>query len=86
VVAPIIVFTTLEVAYNMLAEATLDFLGYGVPPDVPTWGNMLTGADQFYMTVPLLAIIPGAALTIAILAVNFLGDGLRDALDPRAIR
>jgi peptide/nickel transport system permease protein len=86
VVAPIIVFTTLEVAYNMLAEATLDFLGYGVPPETPTWGNMLTGADQFYMTVPLLAIFPGAALTIAILAVNFLGDGLRDALDPRAIR
>jgi peptide/nickel transport system permease protein len=86
VIAPIIVFTTLEVAYNMLAEATLDFLGYGVPPEVPTWGNMLTGAEQFYITVPLLAVFPGAALTIAILAVNFLGDGLRDAFDPRAIR
>lgn len=86
VVAPIIVTFTLEVAYNMLAEATLDFLGYGVPPDVPTWGNMLTGAEQFYITVPLLAVFPGAALTIAILAVNFLGDGLRDALDPRATR
>lgn len=84
VMAPIIVTTTLEVAYNMLAEATLDFLGYGVPPDVPTWGNMLTGAEQYYMTVPLLAVFPGAVLTIAILAVNFLGDGLRDALDPRA--
>jgi peptide/nickel transport system permease protein len=86
VIAPIIVTFTLEVAYNMIAEATLDFLGYGVPPDTPTWGNMLTGAEEFYMTVPLLAIFPGVALTIAILAINFVGDGLRDALDPRAIR
>jgi peptide/nickel transport system permease protein len=86
VIAPIIVTTTLEIAYNMLAEATLDFLGYGVPVDVPTWGNMLTGAEEFYLTVPLLAVFPGVALTIAILAINFVGDGLRDAFDPRTIR
>jgi peptide/nickel transport system permease protein len=86
VIAPIIVTFTLEVAYNMIAEATLDFLGYGVPPDTPTWGNMLTGAESFYMTVPLLAVFPGVALTVAILAINFVGDGLRDALDPRAVR
>ena len=86
VIAPIIVTFTLEVAYNMIAEASLDFLGYGVPPDVPTWGNMLTGAGDYYLTVPLLAVFPGLALTLAILAVNFVGDGLRDALDPRAIR
>jgi peptide/nickel transport system permease protein len=86
VIAPIIVTFTLGVAYNMIAEATLDFLGYGVPPDTPTWGNMLTGAEDYYITVPLLAVFPGAALTIAILAVNFLGDGLRDAFDPRAVR
>ncbi|HZU12341.1 MAG TPA: ABC transporter permease [Chloroflexota bacterium] len=86
VVAAIIVTTTLNVAYNMIAEATLDFLGYGVPPDVPTWGNMLTGAEEYYISVPLLAVVPGVTLTIAILAINFVGDGLRDALDPRAGR
>jgi peptide/nickel transport system permease protein len=86
VIAPIIVTFTLGVAYNMIAEATLDFLGYGVPPDVPTWGNMLTGAEEFYITVPLLAVVPGATLTLAILAINFVGDGLRDALDPRTLR
>lgn len=86
VIAPIIVTMTLGVAYNMIAEATLDFLGFGVPPDVPTWGNMLTGAEEYYMTVPLLAVVPGVTLTIAILAINFVGDGLRDAFDPRTIR
>lgn len=86
VIAPIIVTMTLNVAYNMIAEATLDFLGFGVPPDVPTWGNMLTGAEEYYITVPLLAVVPGVTLTIAILAINFVGDGLRDALDPRTIR
>ena len=82
--APIIVSTTLGVAYNMIAEATLSFLGYGVPPEVPTWGNMLTGASSYYITVPLLAIVPGLTLTLAVLAVNVVGDALRDALDPRA--
>jgi peptide/nickel transport system permease protein len=86
VLAPVIVTTTLEVAYNMIAEATLSFLGFGVPPEVPTWGNMLTGASSYYTTVPLLAIVPGLTLTLAVLAVNFIGDGLRDALDPRATR
>lgn len=86
VIAPIIVTMTLNVAYNMIAEATLDFLGFGVPPSVPTWGNMLTGAEAYYISVPLLAVVPGVTLTIAILAINFVGDGLRDALDPRAIR
>jgi peptide/nickel transport system permease protein len=81
--AAIIVSTTLNVAYNMLAEATLDFLGFGVPPDTPTWGNMLTKASDHYIDQPLLAIAPGLTLTITILCINFLGDGLRDALDPR---
>ncbi len=86
VVAPIIVATTLAVAYNMIAEATLSFLGFGVPPETPTWGNMLSGASSYYTTVPQLAIFPGLTLTLAILAVNFVGDGLRDAFDPRAVR
>jgi len=82
VTAAIIVSTTLSMAYNMIAEATLDFLGFGVPPNVPTWGNMLTGASNYYLQVPLLPVAPGAVLVLAILAVNFIGDGLRDALDP----
>ena len=83
VVAPIIVATTLSVAYAMLAEATLSFLGFGVPPGTPTWGNMLNAARPNYTTHPILAIAPGLTLTIAVLAINFVGDGLRDAFDPR---
>lgn len=86
VVAPIIVTTTLNTAYYMLAEATLSFLGFGVPPGTPTWGNMLTSARSNYVTHPLLAIAPGLTLTIAVLAINFVGDGLRDAFDPRGGR
>jgi peptide/nickel transport system permease protein len=81
--AAIIVSTTLSIAYAMLAEATLSFLGFGVPAGTPTWGNMLNAARPNYTTVPLLAIAPGLTLTIAVLAINFVGDGLRDALDPR---
>jgi peptide/nickel transport system permease protein len=83
VVAAIVVATTLNVAYAMLAEATLSFLGFGVPPGTPTWGNMLNAARPNYTTAPMLAIAPGMALTVAVLAINFVGDGLRDALDPR---
>jgi peptide/nickel transport system permease protein len=83
VVAAIIVATTLSVAYNMLAEATLSFLGFGVSPSTPTWGNMLTSARTSALTDPHLVIAPGLVLTIAVLAVNFIGDGLRDAFDPK---
>jgi peptide/nickel transport system permease protein len=83
VMAPIIVSTTLDIAYAMLSEAGLSFLGFGVPPGTPTWGNMLNAARPNYMTVPLLAIAPGLTLTLAVLAINFVGDGLRDAFDPR---
>lgn len=81
--AAIIVSATLTIAYAMLAEAGLSFLGFGVPSGTPTWGNMLNAARPNYMAVPLLAIAPGLTLTIAVLAINFVGDGLRDALDPR---
>lgn len=81
--AAIIVSTTLSIAYAMLAEATLSFLGFGVPAGTPTWGNMLNAARPNFTTVPLLAIAPGLTLTITVLAINFVGDGLRDALDPR---
>ena len=83
VAAAVIVTSTLNIAYTMLGEAALDFLGYGVSPDTPTWGNMLTKASDHYTDQPLLAIAPGLTITVAILCINFIGDGLRDALDPR---
>lgn len=83
VTGAIIVSFTLDVAINMLAEGTLSFLGFGVPDSTPTWGNMLNGAASYYTRAPLLTIAPGLAITLAVLAVNFIGDGLRDALDPR---
>jgi peptide/nickel transport system permease protein len=83
VTAAIIVSLTLDVAYAMLSEAALSFLGFGVPPGTPTWGNMLNAARPNFTTAPLLAIAPGLTLTIAVLAINFVGDGLRDAFDPR---
>jgi peptide/nickel transport system permease protein len=86
VAAAIIVATTLNVAYAMLSEAILSFLGFGVPPETPTWGNMLNAARPYFVTVPLLAIAPGLTLTFAVLAINFVGDGLRDAFDPRGRR
>ncbi|MGI8476198.1 MAG: ABC transporter permease [Thermomicrobiales bacterium] len=86
VVGPIIVATTLDIALFMLAEASLSFLGFGVQPGTPTWGNMLNESRTQYLTHPLLAIAPGLTLTIAVLSINFVGDGLRDALDPRAAK
>ncbi|BCX05602.1 MAG: peptide ABC transporter permease [Candidatus Roseilinea sp.] len=83
VTGAIVVTFTLDVAINMLAEGTLSFLGFGVPDSTPTWGNMLNGAASYYTRAPLLTIAPGLAITLAVLAVNFIGDGLRDALDPR---
>jgi peptide/nickel transport system permease protein len=83
ILAAVIVTTTLQIAYNMLGEAVLDFLGFGVAADTPTWGNMLNTAEDHLLDAPQLAIAPGLILTITILCINFLGDGLRDALDPR---
>jgi peptide/nickel transport system permease protein len=86
VLGPIIVSFTLDIALFMLAESSLSFLGFGVQPGTPTWGNMLNEARTEYLTHPLLAIAPGLTLTIAVLAINFVGDGLRDAFDPRGGR
>lgn len=82
-VASIIVNATFIIAGAMYVEAALDFLGFGLPPEVPSWGNMLAGSQSYIAVNPLLSIAPGVLLTIAILAVNFIGDGLRDAFDPR---
>ncbi len=80
---PIIVTTLPNIAYNMLAEAGLDYLRFSVPPDVPTRGNMLTAANAHLSDLPLLVIAPGLALTLVIASLHLVGDGLRDLLDPR---
>ncbi|MGB2874619.1 MAG: ABC transporter permease [Gaiellaceae bacterium] len=83
-VAPIIVYSTLIVASFVLLEAGLSFLGIGVPLTVPSWGNLLSSAPEYYTTRPLLMLWPGLAVLLTTLAFNLLGDGLRDAFDPRA--
>ena len=82
-VAPIIVIATLGMAYVILAAAALSFLGLGAQPPTPEWGSMLNNGKNFMRTAPHLTIFPGLAIMITILAFNFIGDGLRDALDPR---
>jgi peptide/nickel transport system permease protein len=81
--SPIIVAATLAVGSSMIAEATLSFLGLGFPPDFPTWGRLLNDALNFLTLNPLMAIFPGLMIFLAVLSINFVGDGLRDALDPR---
>jgi peptide/nickel transport system permease protein len=83
---PIIVSATFILASALYIEAVLDYLGFGISPDIPSWGNLLSTAQDDFYTAPQLAIVPGALLTLAILCMNFIGDGLRDALDPRHVR
>src|SRR5438093_1521935 len=82
----LVVSATLGVAFAILTESALSYLGLGVQPPIPSWGNMLQRAQQYVFTAPALAIYPGLAITVVVLAFNFLGDGLRDALDPRRRR
>ncbi len=83
ITGPLIVQTTLSLAFAILAEAALSFLGLGTQPPTPSWGLMLNEGRGFFNTAPWLAIFPGVAITLAVLGFNLLGDGLRDALDPR---
>lgn len=82
-VAPVLVQATLGLGYAVLAEAALGFIGVGVQPPTPTWGNMLQDAFPLLQQRPLLSIVPGVAIFLMVLAFNFLGDALRDVLDPR---
>lgn len=84
--APIIVTATLILATNLIAEATISFLGLGIHPPTPSWGNMLTEAQTYLIHSPFLAIFPGLLILVTVLCVNLIGDGLRDALDPRLKR
>ncbi|MDD2696263.1 MAG: ABC transporter permease [Anaerolineales bacterium] len=81
--APIIVQATLDLAGYIIAEAALSFLGFGIQDPIPTWGNMLSATQQFMFDRPWLPLIPGFPIFLCSLAFNFIGDGLRDALDPR---
>jgi peptide/nickel transport system permease protein len=81
--APIVVAATLNVARAILLESYVSFLGYGIQPPTPSWGNMLENAQQYFDSAPWLAIVPGIAITLAVTSFNFVGDGLRDALDTR---
>ena len=84
-VAPIIVTGTLGVANAILSEAYISFLGLGVQPPTATWGNMLNGAYNYLESAPWLWFFPGLLILLTVLAINFIGDGLRDAFDPRAL-
>jgi peptide/nickel transport system permease protein len=82
--APILVYSTLLIPTNILFEAALTFLGVGIRAPTASWGGMLSDAVRFYTIAPYFLIIPGMAIFITVLSFNLLGDGLRDALDPRA--
>ena len=82
---PVIVAATIDVAAAILAESTLSFLGLGFPPDIPTWGRILYDSRDYMDVAAHWALFPGLAIFLAVLTINFIGDGLRDALDPRRV-
>jgi peptide/nickel transport system permease protein len=82
---PVLVTGTIEVANAIIAESTLSFLGLGFPPDIPTWGRVLFDAKDYLDIAPHWALFPGSAIFLAVLSINYIGDGLRDALDPRRV-
>ena len=86
VLSLIIVAATLGVGNAIITESTLSFLGLGFPPDVPTWGQMLFQAKDYLTTAPHTAFVPGLAIFLTVLSINYIGDGLRDAFDPKNIK
>jgi peptide/nickel transport system permease protein len=84
IVAPVVVSATLGVGNAILSESYISFLGVGVGAPTATWGNILEGARQFFEQAPWLWIFPGTLILMTVMGINFLGDGLRDALDPRS--
>jgi peptide/nickel transport system permease protein len=81
-VGPIIVECTLELGYAIIEESGLSFLGFGIQPPTPSWGNLLSNAQENFLRYPWLAIFPGLMIFVTIISVNYIGDGLRDAFDP----
>ena len=82
---PVIVAATVDVAAAIIAESTLSFLGLGFPPDIPSWGRILNDSKEYLDIAPHWALFAGGAIFLAVLTINFIGDGLRDALDPRRV-
>jgi peptide/nickel transport system permease protein len=82
---PVIVAGTIDVAAAIIAESTLSFLGLGFPPDIPTWGRLLFDAKDHLDVAPHWALFPGMAIFLTVLSINYIGDGLRDAFDPRKV-
>ena len=85
-IAPLIVQGTFISGSAILLEAILSFLGVGIPPEVPTWGNIMAEGREFFQVHPHVIFFPGIFLSLTVLAINMLGDGLRDTLDPRMER
>ncbi|MDJ0620658.1 MAG: ABC transporter permease [Calothrix sp. MO_192.B10] len=83
VMSPVLVAGTLSVSTAIITESTLSFFGLGFPPDVPTWGRMLFDGQNFLEFAPYMVLFPGMAIFLTVLSINYIGDGLRDALDPR---
>lgn len=81
---PLLVAAPLVAGRALLTESALSYLGLGIQVPTPTWGNMLNQAQQFALSAPFLAVAPGLAIMLTVIAINFVGDGLRDAFDPRA--
>jgi peptide/nickel transport system permease protein len=81
-IGPVIVESTLEVAYAILEESGLSFLGFGIQPPTPSWGNLLSNAQEYMVKYPWLAIFPGVMIFLSVISINYIGDGLRDAFDP----
>jgi len=85
-ISPILVAATMNVAYAVLMESYISYVGYGIQPPAASWGNMLNNAQAYFDTAPWLAILPGLMITLTVMGFNFVGDGLRDSLDPRLWR
>ena len=83
-ISPIVIQTAVCLSYGILIESALSYLGVGVQPPTPSWGTILNEGKEFLTLAPWVSLFPGAAIMLAVLALNVLGDGLRDALDPRA--
>ena len=81
-IGPVIVEATLELGYAIIEESGLSFLGFGIQPPTPSWGNLLSNAQEYLLKYPWLALFPGLMIFMAIISVNYIGDGLRDAVDP----
>jgi peptide/nickel transport system permease protein len=83
VITPLLILASQQIGFMILVESSLSFLGLGVQPPTPSWGGMIADGRDYLMTAPWIVMVPGIALMLTVLAFNFIGDGLRDALDPK---